>query len=299
MEKTYTKEQLLQAGTELVDTLIKNCNSTNNIGGFLKEYIAMLTSDDGVYKKLQSAMDKFSESSENSKKEADTMLDTSRANSESLKAICEEFQNLSRSIVDAQKERKELDAKVKKLDERIKEIGNYIRSIQEVSEQTRLLSFNASIEAARAGNAGKGFRIIANEVKTLSGRTSGISGEIEAKVRDIGKEVKSLVEDNHRHDEFMDSIQKTAVTSNEQLTKINNANSENIGFMYDVLGKMQESQMQILTAAQNAEEENLKEVKRIAAKAAQSTIQTGDLLSFMFQLKKLFAWMENHKEIFA
>lgn len=299
MEKTYTKEQLLQAGTELVDTLIKSCNSTNNIGGFLKEYIAMLTSEDGVYKKLQNAMDKFSESSENSKKEADSMLDTSRANSESLKSICEEFQNLSRSIVDAQKDRKELDAKVKKLNDRINEIGNYIRSIQEVSEQTRLLSFNASIEAARAGNAGKGFRIIANEVKTLSGRTSGISGEIEAKVRDIGKEVKSLVEDNHRHDEFMDSIQKTAVMSNEQLTKINNANSENIGFMYDVLGKMQESQMQILTAAKNAEEENLKEVKRIAAKAAQSTIQTGDLLSFMFQLKKLFAWMENHEEIFA
>ncbi|MBQ3670052.1 MAG: hypothetical protein II921_01060 [Treponema sp.] len=299
METSYTREQLLQAGKDLVDTLIESCNNTNNISGFLKEYVAQLTSSDGIYQKLQSASTRFAESSFRTQQEAVKMMQTTETNSEALNAICVEFRNLNQTIVDAQQGRKELDAKVKKLNERIEEISNSIRNIQEVSELTKLLSFNASIEAARAGNAGKGFRIIANEVKTLSGRTSSISSEIDSKVRDIESEIKTIVEANHAHDSFMDTLQQTAVDSSERLLKIKDDNNENVTFMRGILAQMDDNQRNIISATQEAEKQNLEEVQRIASRAAQSTIQTGDQLSFMFELRQLFNWFESHRELFA
>ena len=76
MQTTYTKEELLRAGTDIVDALIDNCNSTSNISGFLKEYIAQLSSDDGIYQKLQIAMSRFAESGLKTQKEADMMMQT-------------------------------------------------------------------------------------------------------------------------------------------------------------------------------------------------------------------------------
>lgn len=57
-------------------------------------------------------------------------------------------------------------------------IGDIAGDISEISEQIRILSFNASIEAARAGDAGSGFRIIAGEIKRLSSDTEGRLAEI-------------------------------------------------------------------------------------------------------------------------
>ncbi|MBR0031397.1 MAG: methyl-accepting chemotaxis protein [Treponema sp.] len=299
MEATYTKEQLLSVGKDLVSALIENCNSTSNISGFLKEYIAQLTSDDGIYQKLQIAMNRFAESGSRTKKEADMMMNTSQANSMALQDISTEFKNLNETIKSAQQGRKEMDLRVQKLNSQINEISNSIKSIQEVSELTKLLSFNASIEAARAGAAGKGFRIIANEVKTLSGRTSSISSEIDAKMREIENEIKTLVNENRAHDMFMDSLQRTAVDSTERLTKIQNDNDENVSFMRGILDQMSKNQSDILNATKEAESQNVREVNRIAARAAQSTIQTGDQLSFLYELKQLFDWFESHKELFA
>lgn len=299
METTYTKEQLVSVGKDLVSALIENCNSTSNISGFLKEYIAQLTSDDGIYQKLQIAMNRFAESGSRTKKEADMMMNTSQANSMALQEISTEFKNLNETIKSAQQGRKEMDLRVQKLNSQINEISNSIKSIQEVSELTKLLSFNASIEAARAGAAGKGFRIIANEVKTLSGRTSSISSEIDAKMREIENEIKTLVNENRAHDMFMDSLQRTAVDSNERLTKIQNDNDENVSFMRGILDQMSKNQSDIMNATKEAESQNVREVNRIAARAAQSTIQTGDQLSFLYELKQLFGWFESHKELFA
>ncbi|WP_252722951.1 methyl-accepting chemotaxis protein [Treponema phagedenis] len=62
--------------------------------------------------------------------------------------------------------------------EEAESITKYTDIINEISKQTNLLSINASIEAARAGTAGKGFSIIAGEVKKLSENTQETSSEI-------------------------------------------------------------------------------------------------------------------------
>jgi methyl-accepting chemotaxis protein len=66
-------------------------------------------------------------------------------------------------------------------------IGGISADISEISEQIRILSFNASIEAARAGNAGAGFRVIAGEIKRLSSDTEKRLGEIRKTMQETRK----------------------------------------------------------------------------------------------------------------
>ncbi len=71
-------------------------------------------------------------------------------------------------------------------------IGGVALSIRDVSDRTNILAINASIESARAGSVGKGFRIIANEVRTLAGQTGDFAKQIEGTIGDFGKSVSQI-----------------------------------------------------------------------------------------------------------
>jgi hypothetical protein len=71
-------------------------------------------------------------------------------------------------------------------------IGEISDAIGEISEQIRILSFNASIEAARAGNAGRGFRVIAGEIKRLSSDTESRLTEITATLNETNKIFRNI-----------------------------------------------------------------------------------------------------------
>lgn len=295
----YTEQQLVKAQKDIVSYLIHICSTSSNISGFLKEYISRLTSEGGIYETQQKALDHFSESSAKTKAEADNMMQITQANSTALHNISQEFDKLNETIKKAQKERAEMDKKVQLLDDRIKEISKFIQNIQEVAALTNLLSFNASIEAARAGQAGKGFRIIANEVKNLAERTANISGSIDKKVHELQQDVNSIVAENTKHNEFMDSLQETAIDSSEKLTQINKDNKTNTEFMQDVITEMNDNQETVFAAVNKAKDENLKQLGFITERAAQNNIQTGDELSYLYQLKHLIQYFEDKRlEIF-
>ncbi|OYU49181.1 MAG: hypothetical protein CFE31_07355 [Rhizobiales bacterium PAR1] len=72
-------------------------------------------------------------------------------------------------------------------------IGDIVGIISNIAEQTNLLALNATIEAARAGEAGKGFAVVASEVKTLAGQTAKATEEISAQISSIQNATQKAV----------------------------------------------------------------------------------------------------------
>lgn len=116
---------------------------------------------------------------------SDNVQSTAAATEEitlSVNEISRQVQEASRVAQTAVVQAQETDASIQNLSQAATRIGDIVKLITAVAEQTNLLALNATIEAARAGEAGRGFAVVASEVKALASQTAKATDEIGAQI---------------------------------------------------------------------------------------------------------------------
>jgi len=120
------------------------------------------------------------------------------------------------------------DAKavMERLAERIGEIGEIVNVIGSINDETNLLSLNAAIIAAQAGEQGKAFAVVANHVKTLAQRTAGSTKQIESLIRAVQQESTNVVTAMGAGMEAVEAGVDRSRTAGEELDKIRRSSRE-------------------------------------------------------------------------
>ena len=131
-----------------------------------------------------------------------TAADSARSTTVGISRVEETMSKLNQQV-----EKSKKDALlVQQLAETAQKIGAITLAIEDIASQTNLLALNAAIEAARAGEAGKGFAVVADEVRALSSRTSKSTQEITKMVMQVQSDAKVANDAMQQSVEVMDQI---------------------------------------------------------------------------------------------
>jgi methyl-accepting chemotaxis protein len=150
-----------------------------------------------------------------------------------------------------------------------RDIGKVLDVIRAIAEQTNLLALNAAIEAARAGEAGRGFAVVADEVRALAHRTAQSTQEIEKMVAGIqngtGEAVSSMAQSNQRTQSTLEMARAAGVALEQITQSIHLINERNL-----VIASASEEQAQVSREV----DRNLVNIRDLATQSAAGANQT-------------------------
>ena len=241
---------LIEQVNSLVDSLSGNVKGIVNTSNSLSSQSEQLNSSSKEFEKtIEQMREKASRIIESIKQMSIAIIEVAKNSSSSAQKAQEtekvvdygtkSVQDVAREMKNIEKTVSAVSATITELGSSSEKIGEIIGVINDIADQTNLLALNAAIEAARAGEQGRGFAVVADEVRKLAERTTKATKEIESMILSIQRNTQDAVISMQKGKE---EVSKGAEIAGKSAEAISNINS--------LMLKLKEMITQIATASE-------------------------------------------------
>lgn len=194
-------------------------------------------------------------------------------------------QNTIQGMNSIREQIQETSKRIKRLGESSQEISEIVDLISDITEQTNILALNAAIQAASAGEAGRGFTVVAEEVQRLAERSSEATKQIGAIVKTIQTDTNSAVVAMERSTQGVVEGAQLSDAAGRALSEIENV-SNNLARLIESISSATEAQTEVAAKVT----ENMQEIQEVTTKTTNGTQLTastiGELASLAQELRE-------------
>ncbi|WP_424194180.1 methyl-accepting chemotaxis protein [Ampullimonas aquatilis] len=185
------------------------------------------TSVSSATQSLQGLLGSVQDLAGNAYNKSEAVKNLAKAGMQSVNGIIDEMDHTVNKVLHTEQA-------VKELVERSDEINHIVLSIKEIAEQTNLLALNAAIEAARAGEQGRGFAVVADEVRSLANRTAEATIRIEQIVGGLHERVQSTLETMTEMSSMVGRVQIQARQNGQSIEQMADQAEESSRYSHDI-----------------------------------------------------------------